>query len=151
MQYIRGRIGDDRDAILAVQFRPHPGLAERPSPALSRGKGRSEDAASECAMDPASKRTRVTDAQAECSSSTVTSEDGQQVSDRGHSDTGSSEYSPVSDAGQKSREITGSSEYSPVSDAEQEPREVKTEAHAEVLHMARFVQALTKVINRRRS
>jgi hypothetical protein len=44
MQYIRGRIGDDREAILAVQYRPHPGLAERPSPALSRGKGRSEDA-----------------------------------------------------------------------------------------------------------
>jgi hypothetical protein len=54
---------------------------------------------------------------------------------------GSSEYSPVSGAEQEPQGVTGSSEYSPVSDAEPEPQEVKTEAQAEVLHMARFTQA----------
>jgi hypothetical protein len=62
--------------------------------------------------------------------------------DRGRSDAGSSEYSPVSDAEQEPQGVTGSSGYSPVSGAEPEPQEVKTEAQAEVLHMARFTQAL---------
>jgi hypothetical protein len=58
-QCIRGRIGDDRDAILAVQDRPDRGPTEGPPSALSRGKGRSEDAAGKCDMEPASKRARV--------------------------------------------------------------------------------------------
>jgi hypothetical protein len=57
MQYIRGRVGDDRDAILSKQDRPD--LGPRVS-TLSKGKGRSEDAASKCDMEPASKRARMT-------------------------------------------------------------------------------------------
>jgi hypothetical protein len=60
--------------ILAVQYRPNFGLAEGPPSALSRGKGRSEDTAGICDMEPASKRARVTEAQAQCSHSTVTNE-----------------------------------------------------------------------------
>jgi hypothetical protein len=74
IQCIRGQIGGDRDAILAVQDRPDLGPAEGPPSALSRGKGRSEDTAGTCDMEPASKRTRVTEAQAQCSHSTVTNE-----------------------------------------------------------------------------
>ena len=67
IQCIRGRIGDDRDAILAVQDSPGRGPTEGPPSALSRGpKGRSEDAAGKCDMEPASKRARVTKAQAQC-------------------------------------------------------------------------------------
>jgi hypothetical protein len=44
-QFIRGRIGDDRDAVLAVQYRLNCGRAERPP---------------SCDMEPASKRARVT-------------------------------------------------------------------------------------------
>jgi hypothetical protein len=59
IQCIRGRIGGDRDAVLAVQDRPDLGPAEGPTSALSRGKGRSDDAAGECDMEPASpKRAR---------------------------------------------------------------------------------------------
>ena len=74
IQCIRGRIGDDRDAVLAVQDRPSLGLAEGPPSALPRGKGRSEDTAGTCDMEPTSKRARVTEAQAQCSHSTVTNE-----------------------------------------------------------------------------
>jgi hypothetical protein len=72
MQYLRGRIGDDRDAILAMQCRPYPDLTERPPSALSRGKERFEGVAGECAMEPAPKRTRTTETQAQHSPSTAT-------------------------------------------------------------------------------
>jgi hypothetical protein len=149
IQCIRGRVGDDRDAILAVQYRPNLGLAERPSPELllwARGKGRSEDAASKCAVEPASKRARATEVQAPCSHSTVTNESGftslTPVSDRGHSDTSD-------DEGRGSFSVMNSSEYAPVSDVEQEPREVKTEGQAELLtrellRLAQFAQMLTQ-------
>jgi hypothetical protein len=71
MQYIRGRVGDDRDAIPSLhagQASLRPGLDPKAS-TLSKGNGRSEDAASKCAMEPASKRARTTEAQAQCSPS----------------------------------------------------------------------------------
>jgi hypothetical protein len=46
MQCIRGRVGDDRDATPAMHNRPDLGPKEWPPSALSKGKGRSEDAAS---------------------------------------------------------------------------------------------------------
>ena len=58
IQSTRGQVGGDRDAVLAVQYKPSPGLAKRPSPALSRGKGRSEDTAGACDVEPTSKRAR---------------------------------------------------------------------------------------------
>ena len=57
----------------------------------------------------------------------------------GQSGSGFAPLTPMRDRG---RSDAGSSEYSPVSGAEPEPQEVKTEAQAEVLHMARFTQAL---------
>jgi hypothetical protein len=63
-------------------------------------------------MEPASKRARVTDAQAQCSPSTVTSGSGfaplTPMSDRGRSNAGSSEYSPVSDEVTQSKNRKGS-------------------------------------------
>jgi hypothetical protein len=135
IQCIRGRIGDDRDAILAVQDRPDLVPAEGPPSALSRGKGRSEDAAGTCDMEPASKRARMAEAQTQCSHITVTNGDrfipltpeiekasGPSTTeyDRGYSDTSD-------DEGRDQSNVMDSSEYSPVSDAEQEPRKVKTE------------------------
>jgi hypothetical protein len=73
MQYIRGRVGDDRDAIPSLhagQASLRPGLGPKAS-TLSKGNGRSEDAASKCAMEPAPKRAGMTEAQAQCSSSAV--------------------------------------------------------------------------------
>jgi hypothetical protein len=138
MQYIRGRVGGDRDVILSMQDRP--GLSPTAS-TLSKGKGRSEDAASKCAMEPAPKRVGVTNAQAQCSPSTVTNENGftplTPVNDRGYSDTSDDERrGPCS--------VMDSSEYSPVSDVEQEPREAKTEDQAELLRLAQFAQILTQ-------
>jgi hypothetical protein len=141
IQCIRGRTGDDRDAILAVQYRPHFGLAEGPPSALSRGKGRSEDTAGTCDMGPAPKRARVNEAQAQCSHSTVTKE-GRSIpltpeNDRGHSDT-------PDDKRRGPSSVMDSSEYSPVSGVEQEPREVKTEDQADLLRLAQSVQVLTR-------
>ena len=110
---------------------------------IGKGKGQSEDAASKCTMEPASKRARVSDAQAQCSPSTVISESGFAPLTPSRSDTGSSEYSPVSDAEQESQGVTSSSECSPDSDAEPEEQKVKTEAQTEDLLLAQAAQALT--------
>jgi hypothetical protein len=138
MQYIRGRVGDDRDAILSMQDRPDLGPT---ASTFSKGKGRSEDAASKCAMEPASKRARMTNAQAQCNPSTVTNESGftplTPVNDRGYSDTSDDER-------RGSFSVMDSSEYSPVSDVEQEPREVKTEDQAELLRLAQSTQVFTQ-------
>jgi hypothetical protein len=152
IQCFRGRIGDDRDAVLAVQYRPNCGRAERPPSVLSKGKGRSEDTAGTCDMEPASKRARATEAQAQCSHSTVATKgrfiplmpeieeaSGPSTTeyDRGHSDTSDDERrGPPS--------VMDSSEYSPVSDVEQEPREVKTEDQAELLRLVQAAQMLTQ-------
>jgi hypothetical protein len=143
IQYIRGRVGDDRDAKLLVQYEPNLGLAEKPSPALSRGKGRSEDAANKCAVEPASKRARMTNAQAHCSPSTMTNESGftpqTPENEREVSDTSG-------DEGRGSPSVIDSSEYSPVSDVKQGLRKVKTEGQAEVciLRLAQSAQVLTQ-------
>jgi hypothetical protein len=91
----------------------------------------------------------VTEAQAQCSPSTVTNEDrfipltpenegasepSTTEYDRGHSDTSD-------DEGRGPSNVMDSSEYSPVSDAEQE---VKTEDQAELLHLAQSAQMLTQ-------
>jgi hypothetical protein len=47
-QYIRGRVGDDRDAILAMHDRPDLLPKEWPPSALLKGRGGSKYAASEC-------------------------------------------------------------------------------------------------------
>ena len=100
-----------------------------------------------CDMEPASKRARVTEAQAQYSHSAVTNEDrfipltpeietagGPSTTeyDRGYSGTSD-------DEGRGQSNVMGSSEYSPVSDAEQEPRKFKTED----LRMAQALQVLT--------
>ena len=99
-------------------------------------------------MEPAPKRVGVTNAQAQCSPSTVTNENGftplTPVNDRGYSDTseeertgpsemrGSSEYSPGSASWRPG--------YSPVSDVEPEQQKAKTEE----LCLAQSVQGLTR-------
>jgi hypothetical protein len=94
-----------------------------------------------CHVEPASKRARVTNAQAQCSPGAVTNESGfiplTPVNDRGHSDTSDDERrGPCG--------MMDSSEYSPVSDVEQEPREVKTEDQAELLRLAQCAQTPTQ-------
>jgi hypothetical protein len=151
MQYIRGRVGGDRDAILSMQDRPDLGPK---ASTLSKGTGRSEDAASKCAMEPASnKRARMTNgAQAPCSHSTVATKGrfipptpeiekagGPSTTeyDRGFSDTSDDERRGLFS-------VMNSSEYSPVSGVAQEPREVKTEDQAELLCLAQSAQVLTQ-------
>jgi hypothetical protein len=48
------------------------------------------------------------------------------------------------DEGRGPLSVIDSSEYSPVSDVEQESREVKTEGQAELLRLAQFSQVLTQ-------
>jgi hypothetical protein len=102
IQYIRGRIGEDRDTVLNMGRIPDYDTREWMPSGLSKGKGRAPDDASTHAAEPAPKRARMTKAQAQCSTSTVTSEDrfipltpeNEKASepstteyDRGHSDT----------------------------------------------------------------
>ena len=89
VQYIRSRVGEDRDTVLNMGRVPDYDTRKWMPSGLSigKGKGQSEDAASKCTMEPASKRARMTDAQAQCSPSTVTSGSGfaplTPMSDRG--------------------------------------------------------------------
>ena len=74
VQYIRGRIGEDRDTVLDMGRIPDYHAREWLTSGLSKGKGkgRSEDAANGHAMEPAPKRARATNAPAQCSPSTMT-------------------------------------------------------------------------------
>jgi hypothetical protein len=105
VQYIRGRIGEDRDTVLDMGRVPDYHTRRWIPSALSKGKGKgqSEHTARMCVMEPASKRARMTDAQAQRSPSTVTNESGFTPLTP---DADNGDYSPVSDAGQKNR--TGS-------------------------------------------
>jgi hypothetical protein len=75
VQYIRGRIGEDRDTVLDMGRIPDYDTREWMPSGLSKGKGGAPDDASTHAAEPASKRARVVKAQAQWqwSNSTVTS------------------------------------------------------------------------------
>jgi hypothetical protein len=136
IQYIRGCIGEDRDTVLDMGRIPDYDTREWMPSGLSKGKGRTPDDASTNAAEPAPKCARMTKAQGQRSTSTMTNEDGftplTPENDRGHSDTSDDER-------RGSSSVMDSSEYPPVSDAEQEPRKFKTED----VRMAQSVQVLT--------
>jgi hypothetical protein len=72
IQYLRPRPNRRRSRCdPRQQYRPGCGRGGRPPSALSKGKGRSEDTAGTCDMEPVSKRAGVTEAQAQCSRSAV--------------------------------------------------------------------------------
>jgi hypothetical protein len=75
IQYIRGRIGEDRDTVLGMGRIPDYDTREWMPSGLSERKRRAPGDASTHAAEPAPKRARMTKAQAQCSTSTVTNED----------------------------------------------------------------------------
>jgi hypothetical protein len=125
VQYIRGRIGEDRGTVLVMgRIADYHTRRWIPS-ALSKGKGKgqSEHAARMCVLEPALKRARKSKTTPQRSPSTVIDKRSSSPltgSDRGHSDTSEDEGAGPSNAAE-------SSEYSPVSGNDQESPEVETE------------------------
>jgi hypothetical protein len=74
IQYIRSRIGEDRDAVLDMGRQPDDHRREWKPPGLSEGKSRAPDDVSRYTAEPAPKRARMTEARAQWSNSTATSE-----------------------------------------------------------------------------
>jgi hypothetical protein len=66
IQCIRGRIGEDRDTVLDMGRIPDYDTREYMPSGPSKGKGRAPNDASTPAAEPASKRARMTKAQAQC-------------------------------------------------------------------------------------
>ena len=74
IQYIRSRIGEDRDTVLDMGREPDDHRRERKPPRLSEGKSRAPGDVSRYGAEPAPKRARMTEARAQWSNSTATSE-----------------------------------------------------------------------------
>jgi hypothetical protein len=90
IQYIGGRIGEDRDAILDMNHRPDLLPEDWPPSALSKGKGRALNVASKCGSEPAPKRAKTSRVMEQRSQSTVIDKEPfspVMESDRGFSDT----------------------------------------------------------------